>query len=283
MSERGQSFVFYCYGVPDGEAVKALAENRNLVRALEIATRPDRLEPTLAGIASLKKTTGTAVRLSFMRTGRGDGGQSQYKHSVDHGFLPDEAEQVAALFSRPGVRANADGVVFRVNLDRPPLESLTAISEIVKRQHISASVMLRIAGNSLREVNQDDAMIRRRVAETLAAAHCVKNLEVFFDTFVDVDRSYFVRNGFYDRLYNPRPVAQVFRFLNTVLQQHPPDSVTRAGSALRIVSGGSKMDLYMDGSVPDGMCRDGLDLITGTVGPVESSIRRNHPILVEGG
>jgi hypothetical protein len=140
MSERGQSFVLYCYGVPDGGAAKGLAENTNLVRALEIATRPDRLEPKLAGIASLKKTTGTAIRPSFMRTGRGDEGQSQYKHTVDHGFLPDEAEQVAALFSRPEVRANADGVVFRVNLDSPPLESLTAICEIVKRQHISASV-----------------------------------------------------------------------------------------------------------------------------------------------
>ena len=96
---------------------------------------------------------------------------------------------------------------------------------------------------------------------------------------MDVDRSYFVRNGFYDRLYNPRAAAQLFRFLNTVFQLHPPDSVTRDGANLSIASGESKMSLCMDGRAPDAACVQCLDLITGTMETGMGSTPGNHPLL----
>jgi hypothetical protein len=140
--------------------------------------------------------------------------------------------------------------------------------------------MLRIAANSLAESNTDDRAICCRVAETLAAAHLLQSLDVFFDTLIDVDRSYFARNGFYDRLCNPRSSAHVFRHLNTLLQHHPPDSVTRDGSSLRISSGEIEMVLAVDGSGLADLEGERLDLLTGEIVPHEAGATHSWPTLV---
>jgi len=46
-------------------------------------------------------------------------------------------------------------------------------------------------------------------------------VEVFLDTFMDLDRGYFPRHGLFDRRFNPRPASFVFRHLVGVLNEHP--------------------------------------------------------------
>ena len=280
MTARGQRFIFYLYGIPRGAAREAVARYGKLVNALEIALRPDRLDTSLPGARTLHEETGIPCLLSLMRTGEGHVGQATYKHVVDHGFLPDEGQTLRGLFDRPDVREALQGVVFRVNLDRPPLESLESISSLAGELDIRASVMLRLAPNSLAEHNTDDQAISCRVAETLAAGHCLKNLDIFFDTFIDVDRSYFVRNGFYDRLLNPRPSAHVFRFLNTLFQHDPPDSVTRDGSMLRITSDRARMILATSEEGLADLEGEKLNLLTGEIAPWRAGASHDWPILI---
>ena len=280
MAAKGQRFLFYVYGVPMGTARDILGRHARLVNALEIALRPDRLGAALPEIRALSEETGIPVRLSLMRTREGHIGQATYKHAVDHGFLPEEGRQLRDLFDRPDVRASLQGAVFRVDLDRLPLESLEAISARVTELGIQASVMLRLAPNSLAEHNTDDHAINCRVAETLATGHWLKNLDIFFDTFIDVDRSYFVRNGFYDRLLNPRTSAHVFRFLNTVFQHDPPDSVTRDGTMLRITSDKARMILATSEEGLADLEGEELDLLTGEIAPWRAGASRDRPILI---
>ncbi|MDP6778181.1 MAG: metallophosphoesterase, partial [Candidatus Latescibacteria bacterium] len=280
MAARGQRFRFYAYGVPTEAALDSISGNRSQVDALEIALRPDRLDASLPRMQDLHEETGVPSLLSFMRSGEGHGGRATYKHLVDHGFLPNEGEVLGHLFGRPDVRRAFQGALFRVNLDRPPLESLESIAAVVRDLGIRTSVMLRIAANSLAESNTDDRAICCRVAETLAAAHLLQSLDVFFDTLIDVDRSYFARNGFYDRLCNPRSSAHVFRHLNTLLQHHPPDSVTRDGSSLRISSGEIEMVLAVDGSGLADLEGERLDLLTGEIVPHEAGATHSWPTLV---
>lgn len=280
MVSKGQTFVFYRYGLPEASERKVLSENKDLVRAIEITLRPDKLEQAISDLKVFRDETGVPVRLSLMRTGKGEGKAAKFKHSVEHGFLPDEKEDVKALFENAGIKAAVEGVVFRVSLDLPALESIQEISALANELGIRASVMLRIAPNSLREVNDDEAAICTRVAETLAAGHLVKNLDIYFDTFIDVDRSYFVRKGFYDRLYNPRLAAHVFRTLNTVFQQHLPDSVEREGENLKICSDKETMVFSMGGSlseIEEGNC---FSIPNSEAVPLSKAGVMNDPVLV---
>jgi hypothetical protein len=69
---------------------------------------------------------------------------------------------------------------------------------------------------------KDDLSNANRIAEALVGALTVCGSEqpvvdVFIDTFADIDRGYFVRNGLVDRRYNPRLGGHVVRNLYSVL------------------------------------------------------------------
>jgi len=53
----------------------------------------------------------------------------------------------------------------------------------------------------------DDAAIARRVEATARAAAGHPDVRVFLDTFMDVDRGYYTRNGLIDRRCHPRPAS----------------------------------------------------------------------------
>ena len=63
----------------------------------------------------------------------------------------------------------------------------------------------------------DEPWVAQRAAEALAAAHANVGAHVYCDTFSDVDRGYFARQGVVDRLYNPRPAFHVLRHLTGAL------------------------------------------------------------------
>ncbi len=77
------------------------------------------------------------------------------------------------------------------------------------------------SGNLTADRLVDDLDTAGRVAECAFAAALQGNVDVVFDTFEDVDRGYFVRNGLVDGRYNPRLAARVLRRLNAALYRHP--------------------------------------------------------------
>ena len=60
-------------------------------------------------------------------------------------------------------------------------------------------------------------LIARLVAEAIVASKMSKRVSYVFDTFMDIDRGYFPRNGFIDRRFNPRPAALVVASLASML------------------------------------------------------------------
>jgi hypothetical protein len=79
---------------------------------------------------------------------------------------------------------------------------------------------------------RDDLANANRVAEALLATLAVAGrgpVDVFVDTFADIDRGYFVRNGLVDRRYNPRLGSHVVKNLYGALN----------ASAKPLTSGGS--------------------------------------------
>jgi len=61
-------------------------------------------------------------------------------------------------------------------------------------------------------------------AETLFAAASQPGSRLFFEPFVELDRTMDVGEGLLDRLCNPTPVFHLLRHLNTLLYSHPTDA-----------------------------------------------------------
>lgn len=229
---KGCAFIGYCYGIPEGEQGEILAQYGHLLDSLELVLKPNRLQlnriaDTLAALAQFKEGVQVPLFLSILRGVNEFGEATSFKHIVDHGFQGDEKERIHALVSLPGLKEIFQGLYFRINADEPILERMMIIDSIAREADLYAHVQIRFAGNSLREVKTDEDEMVRRASEAMAASFCCTHCTIFFDTFIDVDRSYFVRTGFYDRLYNPKRPAMIVRHLVSFFKVHPPEGVKR--------------------------------------------------------
>ena len=100
------------------------------------------------------------------------------------------------------------------------MEQIHEIAQIADDFEIGVTAHIRFAGENPAESFNDDGHNANRVAESIAAAMSVERVNVFLDTFLDVDRGYFARTGLLDRRYNPRPGSFVFRYLQAALAGH---------------------------------------------------------------
>ena len=85
----------------------------------------------------------------------------------------------------------------------------------------------------------------------LLAAQAHKDIHVFCDSFADVDRGYFVRQGVVDRLYNPRTAFHVLRHLPGALAQAESEAWAARLSGAEILSPGWESDGVGSGDLTD--------------------------------
>jgi hypothetical protein len=128
------------------------------------------------------------------------------------------------------------------------------------------------------------------IAEALFASYALAGgggppPDAFIDTFVDIDRGYFIRTGLVDRRYNPRLAGRVVRHLyaalaeptawsRSSLEETPSARVCvleRPGCLLALVlpDGSARLDGLAAGEclgAADGPGRR-IDLATGDIGP----------------
>ena len=220
LRDRGHEFVLCSYGIPDAPFLEMLAGDADLASAWEIAF-PWADLPMLTGqIASLRQDLGIPIFLSKLRgKDEHEDGSSKFVHAINHGFIADEADQIAKLAEIDGV----DGAVFRVGSAAPTWDNIIAAGELCARVNLSASLIVRLSEISPAEYRKDDLWTANRVCEAMAAATTQKNVHVILDTFADFDRGYFRRNGVVDRLYNPRLGFHAIRHLYGALNAEPGD------------------------------------------------------------
>lgn len=214
----GHRYTAYVFGLPRGAAEAALHEHRGLVETLEIVTVWDDAPRLAPELARLRRTLGLRVVLSKLRRhedAKFDG--SKYNHFINHGFVLAERGQIESFLADPAGRAAADGFVLRVPRDRSPWEDIVAARALGSALATEICVQVRLAADNPAEPVEDDRAIADRVAETVFAALCDPRSDVFFDTFVDVDRNYFPHHGFVDRRYDPRLASYVYRHMHGAL------------------------------------------------------------------
>jgi Icc-related predicted phosphoesterase len=238
LARLGHQFTVYTLEVPAGRARDLLLEHHELVEAWEVVVSWPIGARTLAALLEVKQKAPVPVLLSKLRTKedvRREG--SRYYHFINHGFLPEERDDLDAL-RRAGEAAGAvDGVVFRVPRQASPWTGIAAARGAAAGLGVRAHVHIRMASTNPAEAFTDDRANANRVAEALAAAVVAGDPAVaaFVDTFADIDRGYFVRHGLVDRRFNPRLAARVVRHLHAALNAEPAALV--AGERREIADG----------------------------------------------
>jgi predicted phosphodiesterase len=237
----GHEFTVYTLDVPQGPARDLFVEHHDLVDAWEVVVSWPDVRTSLAAVRAVKDKAPLTVYLSKLRSKEDlarDG--SRYYHFINHGFVVAERDVIAAFLGADDAASVIDGVVFRVVRQASPWADIAAAEAIATGLRTRAAVHVRMAGANPAETFRDDLANANRVAEALVAAlaQCGPGrpgVDVFLDTFADVDRGYFVRNGLVDRRYNPRLASAVVRHLYGVLNASA--DVLTGGSLSEIPSG----------------------------------------------
>jgi 3',5'-cyclic AMP phosphodiesterase CpdA len=216
LQRHGHRFTVYSPGIPDGAARISLIEASEWLAACEIIISWSERDELLPALKSLKQDLACKLVLSRMHGFTGESAPRHFSHCVSHGFLIYDFEELHAFISSPA-QGVIDGCAFTVFRDEKPLEAIQAVDLWAAQLSCEAHVLIRLAGNSIADVHENDRDTANRVAEALLVAHASEQVTVFTDTFADIDRGHFVRNGLVDSRYNPRPAADAFRNLQSWL------------------------------------------------------------------
>lgn len=219
----GHEFTVYTLGVPHGRPLEVLIEHHRLVDVWEVIGSWAEAERVASAIGEVKKEAGLTAYLSKLRSKedlRREG--SRYYHFINHGFVVGERETIEVFLADSAAGSSIDGFVFRVVRNASPWADIGTVGEIARALHRRAAVHIRMTSMNPAEEFKDDLVNANRIGEALAGAMVLCGpgqpvVDVFVDTFADVDRGYFVRNGLVDRRYNPRLASHVVRNLYSAL------------------------------------------------------------------
>jgi len=244
MRNAGTLFQIYSYGVPDAAARALLADQAALVDHLEIVINWERAESLIGDIAALGTETGLPVYLSRVNrkdTNKHSGGR--YNHLISHGFVLEEADELATFFDAHDAGKAVAGVMVNIMRDRHPAEAALAAADVAERLDRDVCMYVKNSSGSPAEAHMDDAANVNRFAETVAAGIGVAGVDVILDTFDDIERSYFARTGLVDRRFNPkmgsRVVGSLFGLLN--------EGIWTLGEDVRDSEDGRVLTLLSDG------------------------------------
>ena len=210
----GFLFTLFTFGEPDASLTAAVEGARGLIDTWEIAQALGELPAVAAAAGPVAEAAGAVLYLSKLRSkDEMERGGEKYYHMINHGFTPDEGDQIAKIAELEGI----SGVVFRVAGETTPWRAAGDATRACARHGLKASLHIRMSMGSPGTAQSDEAWVSNRGAEALAAAAAYSDAHVYLDTFADVDRGYFVRQGVVDRLYNPRQAFHVLRHMNGAL------------------------------------------------------------------
>ena len=214
LRKHGHEFVLYSFGPVPEHHRETARRCGALIDAWEIGCAWSDLDAVLDSVGNVRNELDVPVYLSRLRSKEDmEGSGETYYHVINHGFSTADVASIAELSSRNDDTRAVDGVVFRVAGDIAPWRAVIDAATAAADCGLGASVHLRLSTANPADATRDDLWSANRIAEALAAALTQTNATVFVDTFADVDRGYFVRNGVVDRRFNPRPAFHVIRHL----------------------------------------------------------------------
>jgi len=221
LRRKGYQFTVFSFGVPRGAALDAVTQYATgrgasaLIDTLEVILLWEDAAEAMPRLRAIKDQTSIRIHLSKLAVSRDFA--KAFDQYIRPGFRSDDGEIITTFMTGEGVSDVVDGFAFRIGPDADPWDEVLAIAELAREGGYSASITLQLASDSEAGVVDDELLLARHVATAAAAASVASELDVFVDTFVDMDRGYYVRHGLLDRRYNPRQPGLVLRNLSALL------------------------------------------------------------------
>jgi len=217
-------FNFFCVGTPSGLALEALRNHHGLVNAVEIILPWKNAYEAIEDLLSFREAVPVPVYLANIESSvdrKREG--PKFSHYISHGFRTHDTGGVEDFLGFEKARGVSDGFVFHVGADERPWDAIQAISAYATERGFEAVANVSLASENPAEYMTDDLLVANRVVESIVGAAAAGNVEVFIDTFMDLDRGYFPRVGLYDRRLNRRMGSYVLAHLQGVLNDFGPD------------------------------------------------------------
>lgn len=258
MAAFGHRFVVFCFGWPKGETVERLSVVLRALMAIEVILPPDAIAWQAEDLTTLRAELGVPVFLSCLHIsahsrGRLEG-QKTYSHFIQHGFIAADARRVFAELARD--ENGADGVSFRIERGEPLWRAVTEIAGAARAAKRRAVVHVRLAGAAAAEWGGTPAESACLVADaTLAGWAYGADVVIILDTFVDLDRGYFPRQGLIDCHCDLNPSGYTLQRLATLLAKAPDGGVVQEVDKARVFQCAEQSyTVLLAGAPPSGLC-----------------------------
>jgi 3',5'-cyclic AMP phosphodiesterase CpdA len=224
LAEMGHRFSVFNCGIPSGDLIEVLRKYHHLIYSLEIIFPWRNLSNAIVEIKKFREKVSVPLFLGNIMSSADQKQQgSKFSHYVSYGFHATQTDRIEEFLSINRATGIVDGFIFRVGAHDSPWNKIKYIGSYALKKNIRAITNVRLASENPAEYAQDDVYVANRVAEAIVAATAVSPVDVFLDTFVDLDRGYFPRIGLYNRLYNRRLGSFVFAHIHSVINDYGAD------------------------------------------------------------
>ena len=219
LRKMGHEFVLFMYDIPSPQLLEALQNYHHLIESIEIIIPWEKIPEHIDELTEIKKRSGLPIYLSRLRSSAdAEKGKDRFKHFIKHGFQMDDQDAIEHFASLDGAVSAVEGLVFRISRMDEPLTTISSIQLMMEKLDLRARFHVTLANENPAIMENDDLANANRVGEISAIALSLPKATCILDTFADMDRGYFPRNGLVDRRYNPRMAAHVYRNLNHFLK-----------------------------------------------------------------
>ena len=210
MSDVGHDFIVTSAAVPDEAFMQQIIDSQVRISAIELNLTLPRLLRCSAEIAALRKKSQTKIIFSKLRTSEESHFDGQhFSHFVNAGLRIDELPAIKGQLSSLAADKVIDGITVRLDLGVDIVKVAEQLNRFAEDLGCDIIASVKLAGKTLADRFEDDMVIARLAAEAIIASQTSERVRYVFDTFMDIDRGYFPRNGFIDRRFNPRPAGHV--------------------------------------------------------------------------
>jgi len=224
LAQSGHEFTILSSGIPSEAQQAAIVDCADLIDHWEIALPDFRLAEVLPLLADLKMKAAVQIYFCKIRT-KEDMARSgdRYFHFINHGFVPEDHEQIADYLAAEDFSNVFSGFVFRIVRGESPWDRILEIDTLATELSIQVSTTVMISDRNPAKMQVDDRSSANLICEAFVANEFVSNTMVFVDTFMDMDRGHSVRNGVIDRFCNPRLGYHVLRNLVGIFNRFSAD------------------------------------------------------------
>lgn len=244
----GHRFRVFTFGPPDDTVIETMRAHRALVAQWELVL-PLRAVPQAREQLAPHATTLPPVWLAKLSGGgdRPHDASKPFDHSVAVGFDAAELGELEPLKLADGPFR---GVVFKIDSDQAFADALARLREGAERLRLTPSICAKLAPTRSAAPPPSDHVIANRVAEVVLHAWAHPGLDLWLDTFQDIDRGYFLRPGLIDRRCNLRLAGEVFRALQAALAPLTPAGPLRhetsaAGASIAFIGKEARGSLWL--------------------------------------